>query len=54
MDLKEVKKQYELTGNFWNIKVMGEGMHEVEQHSENHIVRRCFALPFSLPCPSTP
>ena len=26
MDLKEVKEQYELTGIFWNIKVMGEGI----------------------------
>ena len=53
MDLKEVEKQYELTGNFWNIKVMGEGIGHArggaaqrESHSEALI---CFAFFSALP-----
>ena len=32
-DLREVELQCKLTGNFWNIMVMGEGMDKVKQHS---------------------
>ena len=53
MDLKEVKEQYELTGIFWNIKVMGEGIGhgrgeaaQRESHSEALI---CFAFFSALP-----
>ena len=33
VDLREVEMQCKLTGNFWNIMVMGEGMDKVKQHS---------------------
>ena len=29
-------------------------MHEVNKHSENHMVRRCLALPFFSALPSYP
>ena len=51
--LREVEKKHKLAGILCNIKDMGEGVKQNE-HSKNHMVRRCLALLFPLAPPSDP